>query len=97
MKELKKIGDLPEAQQKMLYAIIGLRKPAFRTSEMARKVKGDKANGRSVGAVLGSLYRNGYLDKVAGGRDKRWTLSDKVSNSLNDIKEELLRLKAYWG
>ena len=94
--ELKKVGDLPEAQQKILFTVLRISKPAFLTSEVHKKV-GNKMTGRSVGAILGSLYRNGYLDKVQGGRDKRWVLSKQVESARDEIKQQISDVKVYWG
>ena len=96
MKELKAVGDLPGAQQKALFAILNLKKPAFRTSEFVQKM-GASVDGRSAGAVLGSLYRNGYLEKVQGGRDKMWKLASDAERSKEEIRKQLNKLKAYWS
>lgn len=96
MNELKKIGDLPEAQQKILFTVLRIGKPAFLTSEVHKKVS-DEMTGRSVGAVLGALYRNGYLDKVQGGRDKRWVLSKQADADRDEIKQQISKVKQYWS
>lgn len=96
MNELKKIGDLPEAQQKILFTVLRMGKPAFLTSEVHKKVS-DQMTGRSVGAVLGSLYRNGYLNKVQGGRDKRWVLSKQAEAVRDDVKQQISEVKVYWS
>lgn len=95
MSELRPIGDLPAAQQKALFTILRFHRPGFRTSEVRNKM-GKDTGGRSVGAVLGALYRNSYLEKVAGGRDKTWKLSDEVVQSGDIIKEQLKAVKQYW-
>ncbi|MFH1767377.1 MAG: hypothetical protein ABH826_04830 [Patescibacteria group bacterium] len=96
MNELKKVSDLPEAQQKALLAILKMNKPAFRTSEVHEKLS-DEMTGRSVGAVLGSLYRNKYLDKVQGGRDKRWVLSKQANAVRDEIRQQISEVKVYWS
>ena len=96
MSELKKISDLPESQQKALFTILRMNRPAFRTSEVHKKLS-NEMTGRSVGAVLGSLYRNGYLDKVQGGRDKMWKFSSSAETLRDDIKEQISGVKAYWS
>lgn len=96
MNELKKVGNLPEAQQKILFTILRMGRPAFLTSEVHRKVS-DEMTGRSVGAVLGSLYRNSYLDKVQGGRDKRWVLSKQAEVVRDEIKQQISEVKVYWS
>ncbi|MDP3997652.1 MAG: hypothetical protein Q8P73_04100 [bacterium] len=97
MSDLKTIKDLPGAQQKMLDVILSFRRPSFRTSDVVEKTKTDDMNGRSVGAILGSLHKNGYLVKVQGGRDKLWRLSDEVENSKDGIRTQLTEVKQYWS
>jgi len=94
--KLKKVVDLPEAQQKTLFTILRMNKPAVYTSEVYKKI-GGATTGRSVGAVLGSLYRNGYLEKVQGGRDKMWKLSDGVEQTRERIKQNIDEVKEYWS
>lgn len=96
MDELKTLNDLPEAQQKALAIILRLKKPAFRTSEIAAKM-GDSVNGRSVGGVVGSLFRNGYLQRLQGSRDKMWKLSDEADKSRDSIRKQLNEVKKYWS
>lgn len=96
MTHLRELDDLPEAQQKALFLILDLKKPSFRTSEVIKEMDGS-VSGRSVGAVLGSLYKNGYLEKIQGGRDKMWKLSEKAEQSHRDIKEKFNKVKAYWS
>jgi len=96
MNDIKKLPDLPEAQQKALGLILKLGKPAFRTSELAQKM-GEEVRGQSAGAVLGALYRNGYLEKVQGGRDKMWKLSAKAEQLSNEIKQQINKVKQYWS
>lgn len=96
MNELKKVGDLHQSQQKILFTVLRMNKPAFLTSEVQKKVS-DNMTGRSVGAVLGSLYRNGYLDKVQGGRDKRWVLSKQAEAVRDEIKQQISEVKVYWS
>ena len=94
--ELKKVIDLPEAQQKVLFTVLRTNKLAVHTSEVHKSI-GDVMTGRSVGAVLGSLYRNGYLDKVQGGRDKRWVLSKRAEVVRGEIKKQISEVKVYWS
>ncbi len=96
MQNLKKVSDLPEAQQKALFTILRMKKPAVRTSEVHENISGNMT-GRSVGAVLGSLYRNGYLEKVQGGRDKMWKLSDNAEGVHNELKQAISKVKVYWS
>lgn len=96
MDSLKDVGDLPEAQQKALFAMFRLGKPAFRTSEVGKKMEGT-LSGRSVGAVLNALQRNGYLEKVQGGRDKMWKLSDQAEKIRDEIRKKISEVKVYWS
>lgn len=96
MDPLKDIGDLPEAQQKALFTILRLGKPAFRTSEVGKKMPG-ALSGRSVGAVMNALQRNGYLEKVQGGRDKMWRLSANADANRDEMSKRISGIKAYWS
>lgn len=96
MDPLKDIGDLPEAQQKALFTILRLGKPAFRTSEVGKKMAG-ALSGRSVGAVMNALQRNGYLEKVQGGRDKLWKLSGQAESVREHIRQKISAVKVYWS
>ena len=96
MSDLKTLDDLPEAQQKALAVILRIKKPAFRTSELIDKMEGS-VSGRSVGGVVGSLFRNGYLQRLQGSRDKMWKLSAEADKSRDMIREQLSEVKQYWS
>lgn len=96
MAQLKELDSLPEAQQKALAVIFRIKKPSFRTSEVIPKMN-NSMNGRSVGGVLGSLFRNGYLKRLQGGRDKMWKLSNAAEQLREEIKQQLLEVRAYWS
>lgn len=96
MSPLKELDSLPEAQQKSLEVVLRLKKPSFRTSEIIPKLD-VSMNGRSVGGILGSLFRNGYLQRLQGGRDKLWKLSDDVEQQRDEIKKKLNQVKEYWS
>jgi len=95
MAELKNISDLPEAQQKILSVLLRIKKPAFRTSEVVEKIE-DAPSGKSVGGVLGSLFRNGYLQRLQGGRDKLWKLSAEAEQLQESLRQQLSEVKQYW-
>lgn len=95
-KGLKKVHELPETQQRALQAILLLKKDSFNTSDVVKKIE-DFVTGKAAGAVLGALYRNGYLDKVQGGRDKRWILSKQVEAVRDEIRQQILEVKIYWS
>ena len=94
MSEIKELDNLPEAQQKALAVILRMKKPAFRTSEILAKME-DSTDGRSVGGVIGSLFRNGYLQRLQGSRNKKWKLSADADK--DSIREQLNELKKYWS
>ena len=94
MGKLKTLDDLPEAQQKALAVILRMKKPAFRTSELIAKMD-DSVNGQSVGGVVGSLFRNGFLQRLQGSRDKKWKLSADANK--DSIREQLNEVKKYWS
>lgn len=96
---MKKVNELPQNQQKALYAILLLRQKSFLTSEVARKLTHlgwTKNEGKSIGGVVSALYRNGFLEKIQGGRDKRWRFSDEAGRQLSQIKEMINLIKVYW-
>ncbi|HBE90786.1 MAG: hypothetical protein A3E37_02765 [Candidatus Andersenbacteria bacterium RIFCSPHIGHO2_12_FULL_46_9] len=95
-KEIKKVHELPETQQRALYAILQLRKDSFNTSDVVKKIE-YFVEGKAAGAVLGALYRNGYLDKVQGGRDKRWILSKQAEAVRDEIRQQISDVKMYWS
>jgi hypothetical protein len=95
-KEIKKVHELPETQQRALYAVLQLRKDSFNTSDVVKKIE-YFVEGKAAGAVLGALYRNGYLDKVQGGRDKRWVLSKQAEAVRDGIKQQISDVKIYWS
>ena len=96
MSRLKTLDDLPEAQQKALAVILRMKKPAFRTSELISKMD-DSVTGQSVGGVVGSLFRNGFLQRLQGSRDKKWKLSADADKNRDGIKEQLSEVKKYWN
>jgi len=96
---MKKLNELPQGQQKALYAILLLRQKSFLSSEVARgltKFGWSPNEGKSVGGVMGALYRNGFLEKLQGGRDKRWKLSAEIEKQLSEIKKMIDSIKSYW-
>lgn len=96
MSPLKELDSLPEAQQKALAFILRMKKPSFRTSEVIPKTD-DAVSGQSVGGVLGSLFRNGYLQRLQGGRDKLWKLSEEAEQMRSKVQQQLGEVKQYWS
>lgn len=93
--KLKTIFELPQAQQRALQAIFQFRRDVFRTSDIARKIE-DFAQGKAAGAVLGALYRNGYIKKLSGDRDKAWRLSDKALKVHEELRRHISEVKISW-
>ncbi|MFH1353770.1 MAG: hypothetical protein ABIH36_00615 [bacterium] len=93
--DLKEVFDLPQAQQRALYAILQFRQDTFRTSDVARKIE-DFVEGKAAGAVFGALYRNGYLKKLSGGRDKSWRLSDEAIKTRDELRRHIGEVKISW-
>ena len=94
--EIKKVFDLSQAQQRALQAILQLRQDTFRTSDVSKKIE-DLVEGKAAGAVLGALYRNGYLKKLSGGRDKSWRLSDEAIKVRDELKQHIGEVKITWS
>ena len=96
MSNLKTLDNLPESQQKVLAVMLRMKKLAFRTSEILAKME-DLVDGRSVGGIIGSLFRNGYLQRLQGSRDKLWKLSDDAEETREQIREQFKEIKKYWN
>lgn len=94
--KIKVVFELPPAQQRVLQAILQLQKSVFHTSEVARKIE-SFARGKAAGGVLGALYRNGYLKKLSGGRDKTWRLSDEAIKARDELKQHIGEVKVSWS
>lgn len=94
-KEIKDFFDLPRQQQVALGKIFKINKRIFLSSEVAKRIS--RLSGKSTGAILGALYRNGYLKKISGGRDKAWRLSDKASKAEKQLRKHALEVEVYWG
>lgn len=96
---MKKVNELPQNQQKALYVILLLRQKSFLTSEVANKLirlGWTRNEGKSIGGVMSALYRNGLLEKIQGGRNKRWKLSNGAEGQLSEIKKMIDFIKSYW-
>lgn len=96
MKKLREFSDLPQSQQRALDVILRLDKEAFYSSEIQEKIEG-RSGGKAAGAILGALYRNGYLEKISGGRDKMWKLAEGAAAAVVQIKQQLKEIKVYWS
>lgn len=75
--QIKPIQDLTYGQQKMLRIILKLPQKPFQTSDILSNSH-DFDDNLSASAVIGSLANLGYLQKIAGGRDKRWCVAQEV-------------------
>lgn len=93
---LREVFDLPQAQQRALQAILQLRRDTFHTSDVAKMIE-YFAEGKAAGAVLGALYRNGYLKKLSGGRDKTWRLSDDAVKVRDELRKHIEEAKTSWS
>lgn len=90
------IKDLSSSQQVALWVILRLDQKSFYTSEIAESKYFTEEGKKAIGGILGALYRNGYIEKVSGGRDKLWKLSSEVESRKEDYKNELFKVKTYW-
>ena len=95
-KKLRDFFDLPPSQQRALEVILKVKKEAFHSSDVQDKIA-TKTGGKGAGAVLGALYRNGYLQKVSGGRDKMWKLSEETQKTKTELQKKLTEIKKYWN
>ena len=107
----EKISNLPARQQLALWVILRMdnadkKDIGFLSSKFAKKfkryvsedVKKDSEDyGRFVGGVLSGLYRNSFLKRISGGRDKLWVLSDDVNKNFEEYQKRLFVVKTYWS
>lgn len=67
--------------------------------ENMNKINMQSTSGHSVGGTIGALFRNDYLQRLQGSRDKMWKLSDEsdeAEKSKKAIKNQLNDLNQYW-
>lgn len=95
-KELPAIKDLSLNQQVALWVILRLDKKAFYSSDIASSDVFTDEGKKAMGGILSSLYRNGFIEKVSGGRDKLWRLSDTAESNKVVLREKLFKVKTYW-
>lgn len=93
---LVSVQSLSSNQQVALWVILRLNQNSFYSSDVAKSKFFTKKGKKAVGGILGSLYRNHFIDKVAGGRDKLWKLSDETEKNKQQYKDGLFRVKTYW-
>lgn len=103
---LKKVRDLPVLQQVGLYYVLDkLHSPkseGFKSSEFSQimlayiKTKDAAQHGKTIGGILSSLSRNGLIERVSGGRDPSWTISDEVKEQRLAYKKAVFNIKTYW-
>jgi len=90
------INDLSSSQQVALWVILHLEQKSFYTSEVAKSKFFTNEGKKSIGGILSALYRNGFIEKVSGGRDKLWKLNEKVRRGRDYYLKEISKAKTYW-
>lgn len=87
---LQSVSDLTTMQQQVLKIVLQISDYTFNSRDIIEKSAHFNADGQAIGGVLGSLYRLGFLEKVAGGRNKGWRLASHVVAQKDTINLELL-------
>ena len=90
------ISNLSTSQQVALWVILRLRHKSFFSSEVAQSSVFSEEGKKAIGGILSSLYRNGFIEKVSGGRDKLWRLNKEIENKRDFYKKEITKVKTYW-
>lgn len=90
------INNLSTSQQVALWVILHFKHKSFLSSEVAQSKFFTEEGGKAIGGILGALYRNGFIEKISGGRDKLWKLSDAIEKNKEDYKNQLFKVKTYW-
>lgn len=95
-KERLDIKDLSTSQQAALWVVLGFKQKSFYTSEVASSKLFTNESKKSIGGILSALYRNGFIEKISGGRDKLWKLNDSIEKKRKFYKKEISEVKEYW-
>jgi hypothetical protein len=90
------IKSLSSNQQVALWVTLHFRQKSFYTSEVGKSKFFTEKGKKAIGGILSALYRNGFIEKVSGGRDKLWKLSSNIEKSKEYYLNELLKVKTYW-
>lgn len=110
MKISERISYLPVTQQLGLWVILqmpgaGSNAFSFRSSDFSQRARkfvmpalttSSVDYGKFTGGVLSGLFRNGFLVRLAGGRNKVWTLSEEIRTNFEEYKKTLFEVKTYW-
>lgn len=90
------INNLSSSQQVVLWIILHFKQKSFLSSEVTKSKFFTEEGGKAIGGILGALYRNGFIEKISGGRDKLWRLNDEIEKNKECYKDQLFKVKAYW-
>lgn len=90
------IKNLSPSQQVALWVILKFNKKSFFSSEIAGSEYLTEKGRKAIGGILGALSRNGFIEKVSGGRDKLWKLNSLIENNKEFYKKEITKVKTYW-
>lgn len=86
--KLKPVTELTLGQQQLLHAILSMNTVVFTTPELQSVI--GFMSGESLGGVLGSLSRGGYIERLSAGRAKRWRVATVVIENRTRIVFDLL-------
>lgn len=90
------ITNLSPSQQVALWVILHLKQKSFYTSEVAKSNLFTKKGKYAIGGIMSSLYKNGVVERLSGGRDKLWKLSNAIEENREFYKKEISKVKVYW-
>lgn len=104
---LSKVTKLPARQQIALWVILKkFHKPKgtwFTVAEFSEEVKNfflyDSLDdlGRILGGLLSSLYRNGMITQLTGGRKPVWQVVPELHKHAEDYRQAMFPVITYWG
>ena len=90
------VYNLSSSQQVALWVIFHFKEESFFSSEVAQSKIFTDHGKKAIGGILCSLYRNGFIEKVSGGRNKLWRLNAEIEKKKNYYLKELFKVKTYW-
>lgn len=107
MEFMEKVLKLPARQQIALWVILKkFHKPKgtwFTVAEFAEETKkyfltdDSKDLARIMGGMLSSLYRNGMVTQLTGGRKPVWQVVPELHKNAEKYREAMFPVISYWG
>lgn len=104
---LKKVTSLPARQQIALWVILSkFNKPKgtwFTVADFAEETRkyflaDDTTDlARILGGILSSLYRNGMITQLTGGRKPVWQVVPELHKNAKKYRDSMFGVVTYWG